>query len=151
MNERRIARLQEQIKQRLAEILQRDLADPKLGMVTITRIQLDAEFTHCKAYWSVFAPSSVGEARARAASEAVLDRARGFCQREVGKSLNTRTIPRLEFVFDEGIAGAIRVNQLLKDLQPNRPADPDAPAGADSDAPPSDSPGDPGDSPPPSR
>jgi ribosome-binding factor A len=122
MNERRIARLQEQIKQRLAEILLRDLADPKLGMVTITRVELDTEFTQCKAYWSVLAPTSVGEARARANSEEVLTRARGFCQREVGKSLNTRTIPHLEFVFDEGIAGAIRVNQLLKDLRDSRPA-----------------------------
>jgi ribosome-binding factor A len=147
MNERRINRLQEQIKQRLAEILQRDLADPKLGMVTITRIWLDAEFTHCKAYWSVIAPTSVGEARARAASEAVLERARGFCQRAVGKSLNTRTIPRLEFVFDEGIAGAIRVNQMLKDLQPNRPPDADAPAAGSPD----NLPDSPGDSPPPAR
>ena len=50
MNERRISRLQEQIKERLAEILLRDLADPKLGMVTITRVELDSEFTHCKEF-----------------------------------------------------------------------------------------------------
>ena len=43
MNDRRIARLQEQIKQRLAELLQRDVADPKLGFVTISRVELDAE------------------------------------------------------------------------------------------------------------
>jgi ribosome-binding factor A len=117
MNERRIARLQEQIKQRLATVLQREIADPKLGLVTVTRIELDAEFTLCKAYWSVLAPTSVGEHKARRDSEEVLSRARGFCQREVGKALNTRTVPHLEFVFDEGIAGAIRVNTLLKDLR----------------------------------
>jgi len=49
MNERRIQRLQEQIKQRLAEVLQRDIADPKLGLVTIARVELDAEFTICRA------------------------------------------------------------------------------------------------------
>lgn len=135
MNERRLARLQEQIKQRLAEILLRDIADPKLGMVTISRVELDAEFAHCKAYWSVIAPTSLGEQKAKKNSEEVLTRARGFCQREVGKSLNTRTVPHLEFVFDEGIAGAIRVNQLLKDLNKERPvADgtaTDGPAAAD--------------------
>ena len=57
MNERRLARLREQIKQKLAQVLQRDLADPKLGLVTITRIELDKEFTQCKAYWSVIAPT----------------------------------------------------------------------------------------------
>ena len=47
MNERRIKRLQEQIKVRIAEILQREVADRKIGMVTITRVELDREFTIC--------------------------------------------------------------------------------------------------------
>jgi len=128
MNERRIARLQEQIKQRLAEVLLRDIADPHLGFVTITRVELDAEFTTCKAFWSV-----IGTDKQKRDSEATLQKARGFCQREVGKSLHTRTTPRLEFVFDEGIAGAIRVNQLLQDLKQERESRPDA---ADGDAPP---------------
>lgn len=115
MNERRIHRLQEQIKQRLAEILQRDLADPHLGFVTITRVELDPEFTQCKAYWSV-----IGDAPQQKKSDEVLRKARGLCQREVGKSLHTRTIPHLEFVFDEGIAGAIRTNRLLAELKQER-------------------------------
>jgi ribosome-binding factor A len=120
VNERRIARLQEQIKERLAQILQRDLADPRLGLVTITRVELDSEFTQCKAYWSVFAPTAAGEARARAQSAEVLARARGLCQREMGRTLNTRTVPHLEFVHDEGIAEAARVNKLLRELQQER-------------------------------
>ena len=118
MKERRIARLQEQLKQRIAEVLQREIADPKLGLVTISRVDLDSEFTRCKVYWSVLAPTSTGENKARRDSEDVLARARGFLQREIGKSLHTRTVPHVEFVFDEGIAGAIRVNQLLRDLTP---------------------------------
>lgn len=128
MNDRRIARLQEQIKQRLAELLQRDIADPKLGFVTISRVELDAEFTVCKAYWSVLAPMSVGEAKAKAQSAEVLTRARGMLQREMGKGLATRTIPRLEFVFDEGVGGAVRVNRLLADLSKERPPQPPADA-----------------------
>lgn len=136
MNERRIQRLQEQIKQRLAEILLRDLADPKLGLVTITRVELDPEFTQCKAFWSVFAPTAVGEAKARANSATVLGRARGFCQREVGKTLNTRTVPHLEFVYDEGIAGGVRMNQLLKELQHDREQRPAPDAGEPGKTPP---------------
>jgi ribosome-binding factor A len=122
VNERRLARLQEQIKQRLAEVLQRDLADPKLGLVTITRIELDAEFTICKAFWSVLAPNPAAEAKAKANSAAALSRARGFCQREIGQALDTRTVPRLEFLFDEGIGGAVRMNQLLDELKQERAA-----------------------------
>ena len=87
MNERRIARLQEQIKQRLAEVLQREIADPKLGLVTITRVELDREFTQCKAYWSVIATKGKEE-WAKNQSAGVLERARGFCQREMAKVLH---------------------------------------------------------------
>ncbi len=111
MNERRIARLQEQIKHCLAQTLLRDLADPKLGMVTITRIELDNEFTQCKAYWSV-----IGDDKQQKQSAAVLRRARGLCQRAIGKAVRARTMPHLEFFYDQGIGGAIGLNQLLADL-----------------------------------
>ena len=117
MNERRLARLAEQIKQRLATVLQRDLADPNLGLVTISRVELDKEFTQCKAYWSVIAAKGKEDAARRASAE-VLERATGFCQREVGAVLHTRSVPQLSFVFDEGIGGAIRMQELLKELNP---------------------------------
>ncbi|MCA8948469.1 MAG: 30S ribosome-binding factor RbfA [Planctomycetes bacterium] len=130
MNERRIARLQEQIKHHLATVLMRDLADPKLGMVTITRVELDREFTMCKAYWSV-----LGDEAQQSKSAAALRRARGLCQRAIGDALHTRTVPHLEFVFDAGIAEAIRLNNLMADLRREReareaerpPEDPPAP------------------------
>ena len=124
MNERRLARLREQIKQRLAQVLQRDLADPKLGLVTITRIELDKEFTQCKAFWSVLAPTG-GEERAQKESAAVLDRARGFCQREMAAVLHTRTVPHLEFVFDKGIGESVRMRKLLEELNRGRPDRPE--------------------------
>ena len=137
MNERRLARLKQQIKQRLAEVLHRDLADPKLGMVTITRVELDTEFSHCKAYWSVLAGSDQEE-KAKRDSAAVLGRARGFCQREMARVLHTRSVPHLEFLFDEGIGAAIRMNKLLHELNPqDKNADEGAPA---ADAPAADAP-----------
>lgn len=124
MNERRLARLQEQIKHRLAELLQREIADPKLGFVTISRVELDPEFTVCKAYWSVLATTAAGEAKAKAQSGEVLARASGMLQREMGKSLDTRTVPHLQFVFDEGVAGGSRVNRLLSELKHERESRP---------------------------
>lgn len=115
MNERRLARLSQQIKQRLAQVLQREIADPKMGMVTITRIELDSEFTQCKAYWSVLAGSGQEE-RAKRDSTAALNRARGFCQREMAKALHTRLVPHLHFLFDEGISATTRMNQILAEI-----------------------------------
>ncbi|GAB4137021.1 MAG: 30S ribosome-binding factor RbfA [Planctomycetota bacterium] len=117
MNERRIARLQEQIKARIAEVLMREIADPGLGLVTVTRVELDREFLNCKAYWSV-----LGDGRSRARSEQVLRRATAFVQREVARVLHTRTVPKLRFVFDESIAGAIEMQQLLRNLEAERRA-----------------------------
>jgi ribosome-binding factor A len=115
MNDRRIARLQEQIKESLALVILRDLGDPKLGLVTITRVEVDSEFTQCKAYWSV-----LGDDKARRENEGVLRRARGLCQRAIAKSIHTRSVPHLEFVYDEGITTGIRVNKLLEDLRLER-------------------------------
>ena len=75
----------------------------------------------------MLAPTSVGEAKAKTQSAEVLTRARGMLQREMGKGLATRTIPRLEFVFDEGVGGAVRVNRLLADLAKDRPPQPQPP------------------------
>ena len=86
-------------------------------IVTISRVELDKEFTQCKAYWSVLAPTGKEDAAQRASAE-VLARATGFCQREIGAVLHTRAVPRLQFVFDEGIGGAIRMQELLKELNP---------------------------------
>ncbi len=115
MNERRLHRLEAQIQARVAEILLRELNDPKIGMVTIARVELDSEFTHCKVFWSV-----LGDTIQRAHTDRALKRARGFIQREVGKTLHTRTVPHLAFQFDESIAGAVKMQQTLADLRRER-------------------------------
>ncbi len=115
MNERRLHRLEGQIQQRIAEILLRDLQDPKLGMVTISRVELDSEFTQCRVYWSV-----LGDPKKRAQTRGALGRARGFIQRAVGASLSTRTVPHIEFVFDESIAGAVKMQGTLTELRRER-------------------------------
>ncbi|MGE3174799.1 MAG: 30S ribosome-binding factor RbfA [Planctomycetota bacterium] len=139
MNERRIHRLESQIKARVAELLLRDLRDPKIGMVTISRVELDKEFTQCRVYWSV-----LGGPHQKAATDRALQRARGYVQREVGATLHTRTVPHLEFRFDESIAGAVKMQQTLEELRrerEERTGEVEPPLGAD--APPPDRDADP--------
>lgn len=146
MNERRISRLQEQIKHCLAQVLLRDLGDPKLGMVTITRVELDSEFTQCKAFWSV-----IGDDKQQKQSAGVLRRARGLCQRAIGKAVRARSLPHLEFHYDQGISGAIGLNQLMAELskeREQREAERAAQLPADGEAPQADAPADPASEPP---
>ncbi len=117
MNDRRIQRLQEQIKARVAEIVMREMQDPKLGLVTITRVELDKEFTICTVYWSV-----LGSDKEKSRTQAALQRARGYVNRAVGETLHTRTIPHLNFQHDPAIAGAIKMQDILKGIQDERVA-----------------------------
>lgn len=113
-NPRRIQRLQSLIKARVAEILQRRMKDPRLGFVTITAVELDGELMACKVYWSV-----LGGERERQRNERALQHARRFVQREVAEILPTRTAPELRFVFDDSIEGSIRIQELIREVNPN--------------------------------
>ena len=115
MNDRRIARIQEQIKAKVAQVVSQELADPSLGMVTITRVEVDRERMMCKVFWSC-----LGTEKAIERNGQVLNRARSFVRREVASVLSTRTVPDVKFVFDKSIAGAIRVQNILNKLKDDR-------------------------------
>ena len=117
MNERRVKRLEAQIKARAAEIIAQELADPRRGMITVTRVELDRELELCKVFWSI-----LGDDKDRKRNARMLEQATGFVRRGVAKILHTRTAPRIRFVFDESIAGAMRVQGLLDDLRREREA-----------------------------
>ena len=126
MNERRIARIQELIKARVAQVLQRDLADPSAGMITITRVKVDRELMSCKIYWSVLGTDST-----RKVNEAILKKASSFVRTAIAKVLNTRTVPKVNFIFDESIRGAIRIQEILREVRGDRSQEPEAEGPAD--------------------
>ena len=136
MNERRVHRLENQIKSRVAEVLQQEIADPQLGFVTVSGVELDREIRLCKVFWSI-----LGSKKEQHSSQQALDRASGFVRRQIAQILHTRTVPAVRFVFDESIEGAIRIDNLLAELQADRdrrevldaPASPDPAAAPDQD------------------
>lgn len=117
MQERRVHRLESLIKERVATVLQRDMADPRLGLVTITRVKLDRELSSCKIYWSV-----LGDAKQRRLNERTLHHAAGFVRREIAAVLHTRNVPYVTFVYDESVSGALRIDAILKELRASAPA-----------------------------
>lgn len=123
MNQRRIERLQSLIKARVAEVVAYELADPRRGLVTITRVEVDRELTKCKVYWSV-----LGDEKARKLNAHMLDHAAPYVQREVAAILHTRTSPRVTFLFDESIEGAVRVQGIIERLRTEREGDEEAQA-----------------------
>lgn len=119
MQERRVNRLESLIKEKVATVFLRDMSDPRLGLVTITRVKLDRELSTCKIYWTVF-----GDEKKRRLNERTLRHAAGFIRREIASVLHTRSVPTVTFVYDESILGSMRVDAILKQLRENAPPRP---------------------------
>ena len=111
-NPKTVARLQAQIQRRVAHCLQFELADPRAGFLTVTRVELTQDLASAKIFYSV-----LGEDVDVRLSQKMLEQANGFIQRQVAGILRTRTVPRLSWEFDESIREAARLGQLIQDAR----------------------------------
>ena len=105
---RRPERLAEGIREEVARIVASDLKDPRLGFVTITRVEVTHDLSHARVLVGVLG----GEVE-REKSLAALRSAAGFVRREIGRRLRIRIVPEVEFRYDKGIEATDRVARLL--------------------------------------
>jgi len=134
VDRRRIERLQSLIKERVSEVILYELRDPRLGFVTVTKTKLSKDFKTCRVFYSC-----LGEEADREQTGKALERATRFIREEVGKILQTRTIPEFRFEFDESIVGTIQLGRVFKQIEDERAEDeaarqPPAPGDGDGEA-----------------
>jgi ribosome-binding factor A len=110
-NERQ-ARLGDRIRVILAERLEKGLRDPRLGFVTITDVRVTGDLQHASVFYTV-----LGSEEERTASAAALKAATGMLRSEVGKHLNTRLTPSLEFIPDAIPENADHIADLLREAR----------------------------------
>jgi len=110
-------RVADQIRGELGQLLAREVHDPGIGFVTITRVQVTPDLQHARVYYT-----ALGDDRARRSSDRALHRAVPFLRRQIGSRLRLRRVPELELIYDESIAGQDRIEQLLHDLHTGAPA-----------------------------
>ena len=108
----KIQRVQEQIRQKAATILFRDVSDPRLRLVTITRVEVSRDLAVATVYWS-----SLEDGAQRRTIERGLEDARGWVQREIARMLTTRTTPTIEWRFDKAIEGMARMSRLIREAR----------------------------------
>ena len=108
----RIERLAQQFQQEIALIIQRELKDPRLGFVTITRVQLSNDLSHAKVLFSC-----LGDAQERQRSQEALDHSTGFVRGLIKKRFRLKIIPVIHFQYDESIAGSIALTETLEQLK----------------------------------
>lgn len=100
----------------LAELLLRDVKDPRVRMVTVTGVDLSPDLKYARVFVSI-----LGDDEARTRSLAGLASARTYLQAQAGRRLGLRFTPELRFELDPSFEAADRVERLLRDLHPGAP------------------------------
>jgi ribosome-binding factor A len=119
---RRVARLNEQLRRELTELLRREAKDPRVAQVTITAVRTAPDLSFARVF--IVPPLDAAAARETLAG---LQAAAPFLRRELGARLHVRRAPELHFTPDESLAYARRIEALLHEVA-EAPDAPDAPA-----------------------
>jgi ribosome-binding factor A len=104
-------RVADQIRAELGSLLAREVHDPGIGFVTITRVQMTPDLQQARVFYT-----SLGDEGARRNSGRALERAVPFLRRQIGSRLRLKRVPQLTFLFDEAVAGQDRIEQLLHEI-----------------------------------
>jgi ribosome-binding factor A len=114
-------RVAEQIRMDAADILQNDVKDPRVRLVTVTRVQLTRDLASAKLYVSV-----LGDESERVRVMKALEGATGYVRRRLAERLRLRTAPEIRFVYDPSVEYGIRLEKLLEETGDVGEADEDA-------------------------
>jgi ribosome-binding factor A len=111
-------RVADQIRSELANLLVREVHDPGIGFVTLTRVHVSPDLRLARVLYTV-----LGDDKSRKASARALERAAPFLRRHIGSRLRLKRAPELKFVYDEAVEGQDRIEQILNELaqQPRPP------------------------------
>ncbi len=103
-------RVSEQIRRELAELIRKELKDPRVGMISITDVEVTADYAHAKVFFSTLAGSeNLPEVMTG------LQKASGFLRRELGKRISIHMTPQLHFVFDQSLERGADLSKLIQE------------------------------------
>jgi ribosome-binding factor A len=133
-------RVADQIQRDLAEIIAYELKDPRVGMVTLTEVQITPDYAHAKVFFTMLKDTK----EAIKNTTDGLSAAAGFIRGQLGKRLHIHTLPQLHFVHDTSTSRGMEMSLLIDKANATRAADaepygepdvkPDAESKLDSDA-----------------
>jgi len=106
---RRSLRVADLLVQEVADLLQRDVKDPRIGFVTLTGADLSPDLRHAKVFYTV-----MGDETARERTRAGLASALPFLRRETARRLRLKNVPELHFHYDESLDRGERMDRILE-------------------------------------
>jgi ribosome-binding factor A len=104
----RSARVAEQIRRELAELIRLEVKDPRVGFISLTDVEITPDYAHAK----VFFTSMQGAEDVESVLTG-LRRASGFLRRELGRRVRIHTTPELHFVYDRSVEEGTRLSALI--------------------------------------
>jgi ribosome-binding factor A len=113
MASERMRRVDEAIRQVLADVLAGELADPRVGFVTVTAVKTSPDLRHARVYVSI-----LGDDETRSDSLLGLNSAHGFLQKRVASELRLKHTPTIDFAYDETIDHGMRITEILGEHEP---------------------------------
>lgn len=108
---KRADRVGDQIHAELADIIHRKIKDPRVGFMTVTRVEVSDDLKHAKVFFSI-----LGDEAMRKETLKGLKSAAHFIRGELGRRLKLRYTPEVVFLFDESIARGDRTLEILRGL-----------------------------------
>ena len=114
----RTSRIADQIQREIAELLRTEVRDPRVGMLTVTGVELSRDQSHAKIFFTMLG----GEAAGGDALEG-LQRAAGFLRSQLAHRLTIRKVPELHFAYDTSVERGMRLSKLIDEaVAPPPPA-----------------------------
>ena len=102
-------RIQEEIKKEIADILHREVKDPRIGFISITDVEISDDLSYVKVFYS-----SLNEDKLDEIQEG-LDKATGYIRSEIGKRIRLRLVPELSFRYDASLKRGAHIDRLLEE------------------------------------
>ena len=112
----------DQIQRELSEIIHRELRDPRVGLITLTAVDVSPDCAYATVYYTCLDSAHLPVAKVG------LKRATGFLRSQLGKRIKIWTTPELKFVYDESVERGDRLSRLIDSANKSKPADPADPA-----------------------
>ncbi len=109
----RSRRVGDQIQRHMAELIQMELGDPRVGMVTITAVEVSKEFERARVFFTVLGDTVQGDAGQVEETAKVLNNAAGYLRSALAKRLKLRSTPQLKFVYDNSMEQGNRLTDLI--------------------------------------
>lgn len=103
----RSERVAEQVRRDLADLIRSELKDPRVGMISLTEVELTPDYAHAKVYFTTLNVEHLDDIQRG------LKRAAGFLRRELGRRIHIHTLPELHFVYDASLERGMNLSQLI--------------------------------------